>query len=194
MNFFIQKVFNKYVSRPVLKRKLKDVGLNFRFGFMSEINNPQFFTIGDNFYSGPLCLFSTNKNNPVEIGNNVMFGPRCNIQGGNHDASYVGFMRFNNNIEHMKSVISIENGVWIGVNTTIISGAKIQEGSIIGAMSLVNKLIPPYVISAGIPARVLKSRFKTIKQLSLALKVTGSKYTVEEILKIHKKYGITYPK
>lgn len=192
MRFLIDMIINKYFYRPYLSRNLKNVGINFKLGFMSEINKPEFFSIGDNFYSGPFSLFSTNKNNPVFIGDNVMFGPKCNIQGGNHDFSYQGFMRFNSNIDHMNSVINIEKGVWVGANTTIVSGADIGEGSIIGAMSLVNKKIPPFIIAAGNPAKVIRSRFSSVKQLEKTLCATNSVYSLADILSIHKSIGLSY--
>lgn len=90
MKFFIQKVLNKFIYRPLLKRKLKNVGRNFRLGYFSEVLNPQYFSFGDYFYCEPFAFFGTNKNNLVEIGNYVMFGPKCTIQGGNHQISFEG--------------------------------------------------------------------------------------------------------
>ena len=192
IKFLTEKIFNKLFYRPILKRKLGQVGTNFKLGYYSEVLNPEYFSFGDNFYCGPFAYFGTNKNNPVKIGDYVMFGPRCIIQGGNHRIDFEGFMYLNKNIDHMSDTIIIENGVWIGSNTTIISGAKIGEGSIIGAMSLVNKSIPPYVIAGGVPVKVIKPRFKTKEQIEATLLETKSAYTIEKILQIHSNIGITY--
>ncbi|WP_225035060.1 acyltransferase [Winogradskyella sp. SM1960] len=192
MKFLTQKTLNRFIYRPLLKRKLNKVGRNFKLGYFSEINNPQFFSFGDYFYSGPFASFSTNKNNLIEIGDCVIFGPKCSIYGGNHDFSFEGFIFHNVNIEHMKGIIKIENGVWVGANTTMLSGTEIGEGSVIGAMSLVNKKIPPFVVAGGVPVKIIKPRFSTADQISNTLKVTNSKYTLKEILEIHKKHGIEY--
>jgi len=98
----------------------------------------------------------------------------------------------NHNIDHSKTKIVIKNGVWIGANSTIISGAYICEGSVVGAMSLVNKYIPPFVIAGGIPVRVIKPRFSQISQLQNTLINTQSKYSLKEILSIHSQYGFKY--
>lgn len=45
------------------------------------------------------------------------------------------------------------NDVWIGINTIILSGVKIENGVVIGAGSVVTKSIPPYAIAAGNPAK-----------------------------------------
>jgi acetyltransferase-like isoleucine patch superfamily enzyme len=57
-----------------------------------------------------------------------------------------------------KGGIILEDDVWIGASATIIDGVKIEEGSIIGAASLVHKRIPKYSIALGVPATVIKKR------------------------------------
>lgn len=58
-----------------------------------------------------------------------------------------------------KGTINIEEDVWIGSNSTILSGVTIGRGSIIGAGSVVTKDIPRYSIAVGNPAKVIKRRF-----------------------------------
>lgn len=188
-----QILYNKLIYRPIIKKKVNKCGYNFKLGYLSEIINPQYFTFGNNFYAGPRSYFVTNKNNPVYIGNAVMFGPDCKIIGGNHDVRFTkNHMFFNKNIDHLKSFIQIEDGVWIGTNSVILSGANIKEGAVIGAMSLVNSEIPPYTVAVGIPAKKIKKRFEKIKDLEALLLNTNSKYSIPEINDIYKKYNIQY--
>ncbi|PVA06402.1 CatB-related O-acetyltransferase [Thalassorhabdomicrobium marinisediminis] len=49
--------------------------------------------------------------------------------------------------------------VWIGQGATILPGARIGSGCIIGARSVVRGTIPPYTVLAGNPARPLRRRF-----------------------------------
>ena len=51
--------------------------------------------------------------------------------------------------------IEIEDNVWIGARALILGGARIGEGSIVGAASVVDFEVPPYSIVAGNPARVV---------------------------------------
>lgn len=186
-------LYNKYIYRPVTKLLLGKCGLNFKLGYSSELLNPKYFEIGDNFYSGPYGYFVTNKNNPVQIGNSVMFGPYCKIIGGNHNKSYnESHLYYNKDIDHMQSKILIEDGVWIGASTVILSGAKICEGTIIGAMSLVNNYVPPYTVAVGIPVKKLKRRFDRIEDMHLMLANVKSKYTIDEIIDIYKLFDIAY--
>jgi acetyltransferase-like isoleucine patch superfamily enzyme len=186
-------IFNKFIYRNIIKRKLKKVGSNFRFGYSSELLNPQFFEIGNNFFTGPYTYFVTNRNHLVTIGNDVMFGPFCKIIGGSHDSKFTkNHMMYNHDIEHAKSEIILENGVWVGSETTILSKAFIGEGAIVGAKSLVNNYIPPYCIAVGNPAKKIIKRFDNKKDLIELLKNVKSKYSFEEINSIYNKFNISY--
>lgn len=191
-SYLVSKLFNKYFYRIWLRLRMARVGNNFRIGHSSALLNPSYFSIGNNFFSGPFSYFGTNKKNPVVIGDFVMFGPGCTIQGGNHDMEFEGYMYNNKNIDHAKSVIKIGNGVWIGARCTIISGAQIGEGSIIAAMSLVNKPVPPFVVAGGVPVKIIKPRFSSIEKLSNTLKITNSNLKLKDVLDEHKSLGIVY--
>jgi acetyltransferase-like isoleucine patch superfamily enzyme len=49
--------------------------------------------------------------------------------------------------------VHIGKNVLVGANTTILPGVQIGDGARIGAMSLVNRDIPPGVLAAGVPAQ-----------------------------------------
>lgn len=52
--------------------------------------------------------------------------------------------------------VEIGANVLIGANSTVLPGVWIGEGAQIGAGSLVNRDIPPGVLAAGVPARVIR--------------------------------------
>lgn len=56
--------------------------------------------------------------------------------------------------------ITIGNDVWIGANVTIMPGVKIDDGSIIGANSVVTKSTKKFGIYVGAPARLKNYRNK----------------------------------
>lgn len=53
----------------------------------------------------------------------------------------------------------IGHDVWIGKNVLIKSGVEIGSGAIIGMGSVVTHDVPPYMVAAGNPARILRPRF-----------------------------------
>jgi len=53
--------------------------------------------------------------------------------------------------------IVIEDDVWIGSGAIITDGIRIGHGSVIAAGAVVTSDIPPNVIAAGIPAKVIRS-------------------------------------
>lgn len=53
--------------------------------------------------------------------------------------------------------IVIEDDVFVGMNCLILKGVTIGQGSVIGAGSVVSKDVPPGVIAAGNPARVIRT-------------------------------------
>jgi virginiamycin A acetyltransferase len=62
---------------------------------------------------------------------------------------------------------TVGNDVWIGREAMILPGARIGDGSIIGARAVVSGEVPPYAIVVGNPGRVVRRRFDdaTIERL-----------------------------
>jgi acetyltransferase-like isoleucine patch superfamily enzyme len=52
--------------------------------------------------------------------------------------------------------IVLEKGAWIGDSAIVLKGVTIGQNSIVGAGSVVTKNVPPNVIVAGNPARVVR--------------------------------------
>jgi len=52
--------------------------------------------------------------------------------------------------------VTIEKGVWLGVNVTVLKGVAIGENTLVAAGSLVTRSLPANVVAGGMPAKVLK--------------------------------------
>lgn len=53
--------------------------------------------------------------------------------------------------------VVVGNNVWIGSRATILRGVCIGDNSVIGAGAVVTKSVPPNVVVAGNPARIIKT-------------------------------------
>ena len=52
--------------------------------------------------------------------------------------------------------VTVEDNVWLGGDVTILPGVTIGHDSVIGAGSVVTKSIPPGVVAAGNPCRIIR--------------------------------------
>ncbi|MCD6461281.1 MAG: acyltransferase [Thermoplasmata archaeon] len=92
----------------------------------------------------------------VEIGNNVLIGPRVIIHSANHRfADRETPIRYQG---HEYRRVVIEDDVWIGGGAIILPGVRIGKGAVVGAGAVVTKDVPPFSVVAGVPARVIKER------------------------------------
>lgn len=58
----------------------------------------------------------------------------------------------------LKTPTRVGADVWIGEKASVLRGADIGAGSVIGSQSLVRGAIPPFSVAVGSPARVVRSR------------------------------------
>lgn len=91
--------------------------------------------IGVNFRCNTDCIL--NAGNHIEIGGDCLFSWNIMILDGDGHDIYTQDCRNNTN----KKKIYIGNHVWICANSMILKGAKIQDNSVIGAGSIVSKII-----------------------------------------------------
>ncbi len=134
----------------ILKKLFKSMGKNpfLEPGFRCEFGFN--ITVGDNFYANFDCVLLDAGG--IEIGNNVLFGPRVGIYTTRHafDATERAAGAC-----FTKPVI-IGDNVWVGAGVHMDHGIKIGNNSIIGAGSVITRDIPPNVVAAGAPCRIIR--------------------------------------
>jgi carbonic anhydrase/acetyltransferase-like protein (isoleucine patch superfamily) len=91
--------------------------------------------IGDGSNIQDCCVLHTDADHQVNIGKNVTVGHAAVIHGA-----------------------TIADDCLIGIQATVLNGAQIQSGSIIGACALVteNMVVPQHSLVLGVPGKVIK--------------------------------------
>jgi len=110
--------------------------------------------IGDDVGIAQNCFIQVR--GKVTIGSHVMFGPNVSIFSENHGFSNLEVPMISQ--PTVRREVIIEDDVWLGTRSIILSGIRIGKGSIIAAGALVNRDIPPYSVVAGVPGKIIKSR------------------------------------
>lgn len=125
-------------------------GKNLRIGRNNIFYDCSFMNIGDNVYIAAGNWF--NASGGINIGSEVMFGPKSLIVTSNHTRKNGSFRYGPPEIQP----IEIGFGSWIGGNCSILAGAKIGKGTVIGANSVVVGSVPENCLFAGNPGNVKK--------------------------------------
>jgi acetyltransferase-like isoleucine patch superfamily enzyme len=93
--------------------------------------------------------------NEVTIGDHTMFANHCFVSDASHryddpsmPLTWQGFTS--------KGPTRIGSNCWFGVGCVVTSGVTIGDRCVIGANSVVTRDLPPGVIAAGAPAKVIR--------------------------------------
>lgn len=92
----------------------------------------------------------------VEIGDDTLIGPGVCVVGNNYRYERTD-MTFREQGKTSKG-ITIGNNVWIGAGSAVLDGARIADGVIVTANSVVSSEVPENAIVRGSPAEILYTR------------------------------------
>lgn len=136
------------------------LGKDTRIEAHEEYNGVRFhprIKIGNHVIINPLCHIGCIDS--VTIGNYVVLSERCLVIDHTHgDVSYEHLSLYERERPLVsKGKVVIEDYVWMGENSVVMSGVTVGHNSLIGANAVVTKDIPPYSIVVGNPARILRT-------------------------------------
>ena len=149
-----------------------------------------FLKVGDWSY-GDIKIYRFDNFTKIIIGKFCSIAPNVTVYlGGNHRLDWISafpfpegyFNKIFPNAKNIKDYniskgdLIIGNDVWIGAETTILSGITIGDGAVIAAGSFVNKDVKPYTVSGGVPNKEIKKRFSK-KEIDILLKVKWWKFS-----------------
>lgn len=122
----------------------------------------------------------------VFVGNRVVIGDRCKIQNNVsvydnvslEEGVFCGPSMVFTNVYNPRSLIErkdqfrdtlVRRGATLGANCTILCGVTIGEFAFVGAGAVVNKDVPAYALTVGVPARQIGWMSEFGEQLDLPL-------------------------
>ena len=114
-----------------------------------RIKSPWFLTIGDNCWLGECCWIDNLDR--VTIGSNVCISQGAMLLTGNHDYK-VATMPYRN------APITIEDGAWIGANSTVCPGVTVHENAILTVGSVATSDLTANGVYQGNPAERKRER------------------------------------
>lgn len=88
----------------------------------------------------------------ISLGDDVMLGPGVRIISSGHPLDPAQRRR-----QVTAAPIVVGRNVWIGAGATILQGVTIGDDAVVAASAVVTGDVPPAVLVAGVPARVVKS-------------------------------------
>lgn len=147
----LQKLVNKLSLRKKVEFGELGNGSIIKSGLFFGSHNTK---IKSNVYVGPDSYWYGHGG--IEIGNNVIFGPKTTIWTVNHNYDSKVSLPYDE-VDYHKKVI-IHDNVWIGFGVIISPGVTIGEGAVIAMGSVVVKDVPALALVGGNPAKVLKER------------------------------------
>ena len=111
---------------------------------------------------GKLMVLSYGEKNICKIGNYCSIGPdTIFVLCADHATNLLSTFPFKVKVlgERYEAIsrgdINVEDDVWFGCRTTVLSGVTIRQGAVIAAGAVVTKDVPPYAVVAGVPAKVI---------------------------------------
>lgn len=136
--------------REILEGLFEEVGEsalfepNFRCEFGFNIK------VGQRFYANFDCVMLDAGG--IQLGDDVLFGPRVSIFTTNHALHPAERKRG----ACVAKPVTIGNAVWLGGGVQVMPGVDIGDGTVVGAGSVVTRSLPPNVLAAGVPCRVIR--------------------------------------
>lgn len=128
------------------------IGKNVRITSSATIIGASDLSIGDNTWIGHQALIVCSA--PIKIGKNCGIAPRVYIGTGTHeiDRETPGILG-----KGISMPITIEDGCWLCVNSTILYGTTIADHSIIAPGAVVKGDVPSYELWGGCLAKKIKN-------------------------------------
>ena len=158
-----RSLFQQLNRRWAVRRNVR-IGARVHIGVGSVLEAPQSLVVEDDVYIGKYCTIECDG----RIGAGTIIANTAGLIGRNdHDhraigltmryAPWVGEPDYQGPAKGERLIV--EGDAWIGYGAIVLSGVRVGRGAVLAAGSVVTRDVPRYAIVAGVPARVVGTRF-----------------------------------
>jgi len=155
MPFSHWRLFFKSKMIGLCKDKFRDFGDGADFRPHAYAMYCSNISIGNNVVVRPGSVIEADADACVILGDDVMLGPNVYFYVNDHKFERRDVPLSAQGYFPSEDII-VQDGAWIGANSTILCGVKIGRNAVIGAGSVVTKDVPDFTIVAGVPATKIK--------------------------------------
>lgn len=132
-------------------------GAGVRMSPTVSVRNGERIRIGAGAHIGQGCyLWAGNSTGRIDIGEHALLAPDVMLTASDYDfdAGPGPVM----DLPKREADIRIGANTWLGAKVVVVAGVSIGDGTIVAAGSVVTKDLPPNVVAAGVPAKVIRDR------------------------------------
>lgn len=136
-----------------------NAGAGVRMSPTVSVRNGERIRIGAGAHIGQGCyLWAGNSTGRIDIGDHALLAPDVMLTASDYDfdAGPGPVME----LPKREADIVIGSNTWLGAKVVVVAGVSIGDGTIVAAGSVVTKDLPPNVVAAGVPAKVIRPRGK----------------------------------
>lgn len=174
-------------TKAIAQLGLAKVGTNCLISDKASFYNPSKIKLGHDVRIDDFCVLSAGEKG-IEIGNYVHIAVFCSLIGqelislGDYSglssrvAVYSSTDDFSGNAltnpmvpDEFRGVVSkpiyLKKHALVGAGSVVLPGGSLEEGTAVGALSLVKTVLPAYSLCAGIPAQYIKDRATILLKL-----------------------------
>ena len=155
------RLYFKKAMRELCIKKFKSFGEGSEFRPGAYAVNCSRISIGANVVIRPgTMLFADNRPSGAEIiiEDKVSIGSGVHFISCNHMYSIKNTEIYDQGHEkpNVLDTIILKRGCWVGANAILLPGIQIGENSVVGAGTIATKSVPPHVVFAGNPGKIIK--------------------------------------
>jgi len=156
------RLYFKSTMKRLCKKKFKKFGEGAELRPGTYVDACTKVSIGNHVVIRPnTFLYADPRGNGGEIiiEDKVLIGSGVHLYANNHEFNHRNTTIYDQGYPKptILDTIILRRGCWIGAGAILLPGVEVGENAVIGAGTVVTKSVPPHVVFAGNPGRIIKT-------------------------------------